>query len=235
MKFLSNKWTILSLIALVVILSSALYYYSSMQTGEQEQTVETSTISTGDIILTATGLGSLVPQDEVSLSFKNEETVNEVLVELGEQVQAGQVLARLDSGTLELEYQQAEANLAALSTPGEIAKANQGLMDAREAFANARDDLEYMIGPDMMIAEEKVASAQQDLKSAQAALQLEPSDANKQKVSEAEANLKTAQEGLTYAYYNYSNTYTLDTFTYPIRNDKGTTIRRDLIAPTDTR
>ena len=165
MKFLSNKWTILSLIALVVILSSALYYYSSMQTGEQEQTVETSTISTGDIILTATGLGSLVPQDEVSLSFKNEGTVNEVLVELGEQVQGGQVLARLDSGTLELEYQQAEANLAALSTPGEIAKANQAMLDAREAFAKLLprrrfagdvDELEGGMGGDKA---ERLASA----------------------------------------------------------------------------
>jgi RND family efflux transporter MFP subunit len=75
--------------------------------------------------------------------------------------------------------------------------------------------------------------AQQDLQSAKAASEKEPSDASRQKVSEAEAVLAKAQETLNYAYYNYSNSYTLETFTYPVRNDKGTTVRREFKPPTD--
>src|SRR6266487_4554076 len=90
-----------------------------------------------------------------------------------------------------------------------------------------------MIGPDVMIAEDQVASAQQDLHVAQAVQTKDPSAANQQKISEAQSNLKKAQDALTYAYDNSSNAYTLETFTYPIRNTKGTTVRRELIAPTD--
>ena len=90
-----------------------------------------------------------------------------------------------------------------------------------------------MIGPEMFIAQETLAKAQQDLESAKAAWEKDPSDANKGKVSEAEAALTGAQQTLTYMFYNYSDSYTRQTFTFPIRNDKGTTVRRDLIAPTD--
>jgi multidrug efflux pump subunit AcrA (membrane-fusion protein) len=232
-KRITNLWIILSLAVLVVALGGAAYYYVKTHTSTEEKTVETSTIGTGDIILSATGLGSLVAKDEVSLAFINKGTVSEVLVSLGDKVEAGQPLARLESGTLELKYKQAEAGLASLSSPAEIAKAKQAVQDAELSFATARDDLEYLIGPDMLIAEENVAFAQQDLQTAKAALEQDASDANKQKLSEAEAGLKKAQDNLSYAYYNYSSTYTQETFTYPIRNDKGVTIRRDLIAPTD--
>ncbi len=230
---LKNKWAILSLIALAILLGGAIYAYTTRQTAKKENTVETSTIGTGDIILSATGVGTLIPRQQVSFGFTNGGQVNEVLVSLGEQVKAGQVLARLESQTLELKYKQAEANLAALSSASEIAAAEQAVEDARQSLATARDDLQHLIGPEMLIGEEEVAQAQQDLQLAKAAAEKGPSDVNKQKVAEAEAALTKAQQTLNYAYYNYSNTYTLDTFTYPIRNDKGTTIRREFIPPTD--
>src|SRR5574341_1086836 len=228
-----NKWTISSMIAVAIVLSGAIYYFSTTQSGNKENVVETSTIGTGDIVLSATGFGTLVPREEVSFGFKNSGQVSEVLVNLGEKVETGQVLARLESKTLELKYKQAAANVAALTSPSEMAAAERAVQDAKEGFATARDDLQFLIGPDMLFAEEKVADAQDELEAAGAAAEKDPSDANKQKISEAESTLVKAQETLTYAYYAYSNSYTLDTFTYPIRNDKGTTIRRELIAPTD--
>lgn len=233
LKRITNKWTILSLIVLVIALSAMIYAYTKTQSSSEENTIETSTIGTGDIILSATGLGTLIPGQEASFGFKNAGEVSEVLVGLGEQVQAGQVLARLESGLLVLKYKQAEAGLAALTSPAEIAAAKQAVLDSKESLATARNHLQFMIGPEMMVAEEQVASAQDELDTAKAAAEREPSEANNQEVSEAEGTLAKAQETLTYAYYNYSNTYTLQTFTYPIRNDQGTTIRRELIAPTD--
>ncbi|HUE98588.1 MAG TPA: efflux RND transporter periplasmic adaptor subunit [Anaerolineales bacterium] len=232
-KRVTNRWMILSLIVLAVVLSGAIYTYSTMQTSSEENVIETSTIDTGDIILSATGLGTLIPSEEVSFGFKNGGEVSEVLVSLGEQVEAGQGLARLKSGTLALKYKQAEASLAALRSPAEIASAKRAVLDAKESLATARDDLQFMIGPEMMVAEEQVVNAQKALDAAKAAAEKDPSDANKKNVSETEVALADAEETLTYAYYNYSNSYTLQTFTYPIRNDQGTTIRRELIAPTD--
>ena len=225
-------WTILS-IALIIVLGSAIYYFTAVRSSTKENALKTSTISTGDIILSATGLGTLVPSQEVSFGFKHGGEVQEVLVSLGEPVEAGQVLARLKNETLTLKYKQAEANLAAMSSPAEIASAAQAMQEAKQSFAEARNNLQYLIGSDMLVAEEQVAAAQQDLQSAKSAFEEEASDTNQQKLSEAEANLMKAQETLSYAYHNFSNTYTLETFTYPIRNDHGTTIRRDLIAPSD--
>ena len=233
LKHITKRWLVLSLIALVISLSGGVYYYSTTQISSEEDVIETSTIETGNIILSATGLGTLIPSEDVSFGFKNGGEVSEVLVDLGEQVEAGQVLARLESSTLELTYKRAEANLAALSSPAELASAKQAVLEAQESLAAAKDDLQFMIGPEMMAGEDQVATAQDALEAAQAAAEKDSSDANRQKVVEAEAALAEAKATLAYAYYNYSNTYTLETFTYPIRNDKGVTKRRELIAPTD--
>ncbi len=232
LKRFSNRWILLAVAALAILAGGAIYAYSTRQTVRKEKTVETATIGTRDIILSATGIGSLANQ-EVSFGFKSVGQVKEVLVSLGDKVQAGQVLARLESGTLELQYNEAAASYAALTSPSGIAAAQQAVADAQQSFDTARDDLMHLIGPEMLVAEEQVAEAEENLRQAQAAAQQDPSDANKQKVAEAKVALDKARETLQYAYNNYSDSYTKQTFTYPIRNDKGTTIRRELIAPTD--
>jgi len=230
-----NRRLVPSLIILALVAGSAGYYYiNNLQSTENTDTsLATSTISTGDIILSATGPGTLVPSEEISFGFKNRGIVSDVLVSLGDKVQAGQALAHQESGTLSLEYKQAEASLAALSSPSAIATAEQAVQDAKETFATARDDLQYLIGPDMLYAEEKVTEAQDTLNAATADAENDQSDANNQKVEDAKSVLEKAQQSLNYVYYTFSSNYTLQTFTYPIRNDNGVTIRNDLIAPTD--
>jgi len=230
-----NRWLDPSLIVLVLVAGGAGYYYINnlKTTANNETSIPTSTIGTGDIILSATGPGTLIPNEEISFGFENSGKVSEVLVSLGDEVQAGQVLARQDSTTPELEYKQAEANLAALSSPYAIASAEQALQDAKLSFATARDDLGYLIGPDMLFAEENVANAQDKLDVATATAEKDLSDANNQLVEDAKLGLAKARESLNYVYYTYSSDYTLQTFTYPVRNDNGVTIRQDLTAPTD--
>jgi HlyD family secretion protein len=229
---LKKRWVIFSVLVVVLIFGAVFYYYRT-QPATKETVVQTSTIGTGNIILSATGLGTMIPGNEVSFGFKQSGQINEVLATLGEKVEAGQVLARLDSSALELQYKQAEGNVAELSSPAKIASAEQAVADAKMGLATAKDNLQYMIGPEVFVAEEKLADAQQGLQAAQAAYAKDTSDANKQKVSEAVSAVDAAQQTVDYAYKNYSNSYTLQTFTYPIRNDKGVTKRRELIAPTD--
>ncbi len=230
---MKNSWMIFSLIAVVIVFSAGFYAYNTRQSVSKENVPQTSTIGTGNIILSATGLATLVPGQEVSFGFKQSGQVSEVLATLGEKVEAGQVLARLDSTTLGLQYKQAEGNVAALSSPAEIASAEQAVQDAKASLATAKDDLQFLIGPEVFVAEQKLAEAQQGLEEAKAAVAKDTSDANKQKLSAAETAIAEAQKTVDYAYTNYSNSYTLQTFTYPIRNDKGVTKRRELIAPTD--
>ncbi|HEX2998132.1 MAG TPA: efflux RND transporter periplasmic adaptor subunit, partial [Anaerolineales bacterium] len=226
------QWMIVSLVALAALVGGIIYLYTKAQNSEQTTAIETSTIGTRDIILYASGLGSLANQ-EVSFGFKNNGKVSEVLVELGDEVEAGQVLARQENGTLKLKYEQAKANYEALSSASKIAAAKQAVAEAQQSFDTARDDLQYLIGPEMLVGEEAVAEAQGALDAANAAAKKNPSDANQQKIKAAEAALAKAQETLDYAYYNYSNAYSLKTFTYPVRNDKGVTIRREYKPPSE--
>jgi RND family efflux transporter MFP subunit len=229
-----NRWMIWVIVVALALGGTGYYYYTRSQSADNNETaLETSTVGTGDIILSATGLGTLIPSEEVSFGFTNSGEVSEVLVSLGDKVEVGQVLAQLENNILELKYKQAEANLAALASPADIAEAEQAMQEAKESFATARNDLQYLIGSDVLVAEEKVADAQDALDVATTDVKKDASDENKQKVTNAEAALAKTQEILASANFNYASNYTIDTFTYPIRNDKGTTIRMELIAPTD--
>jgi len=229
------QWLVPFLVVLALIVGGAGYYYiNSLQNANNiETTIPTSTIGTGDIILSATGPGTLIPSEEISFGFENSGKVSEVLVSLGDEVKTGQVLAKQENTTLLLEYKQAESNLAALSSPSAIASAEQALEDAKLSFATARDDLGYLIGPDMLFAEENVANAQDKLDRATAAAEKDPSDANNQLVEDAKTALAKTQEALNYVYYAYSSNYTLQTFSFIVRNDNGITLRKDLDAPTE--
>jgi RND family efflux transporter MFP subunit len=223
-------------ILLAVVLSGAGYYYfnKSKSAGSTAPVIQTSTIRTGDIVLTATGPGSLIPSQEVSFGFKNRGKVADVLVNLGDKVQAGQVLAQQEKTTLTLEYNQAEANLAALSSPSAVAVAEQTLQDAKQAFATAKDSLQYLIGPDLLAAEDNASQAQADMLQAKAAVEKDASDKNKQALAVAETILSKAQENLAQAQRDYEGKYLLQTFYYPVRNDNGVTVSRDVAAPTAT-
>jgi len=225
-------WSVLALVLMAG--GIGYYYYNKLQASRNSAvTVATTTVGTGDIVLIATGPGTLIPNQNVSFGFKNSGRVSKVLAKLGDKVNAGQVLARLENGTISLQYKQADANLAALSSPSGIAVAEQAVQDAQLNLATAKDTLQLLIGPDVLNTEDNVVSAQQAVQLAQAAAVKDPSNENKQKVTAAETNLAQAEKVLDSVMFNYASSYTLQTFTYPVRNDKGGTTSKQLFAPTD--
>jgi HlyD family secretion protein len=70
-------------------------------------------VDKGDITLTVSATGSIVARQQSSLSFVQPGRVVEVLVEEGQKVQAGQLLARLDDTTQQSNLDQANAGLQA--------------------------------------------------------------------------------------------------------------------------
>ena len=70
---MKKKWMIFSLIAVVIVFSGVFYIYKTKQSVSKEPITQTSTIGTGNIILSATGLGTLMPNQEVSFGFKEED------------------------------------------------------------------------------------------------------------------------------------------------------------------
>ncbi len=56
----------------------------------------TTKVRTGDISVTADGVGNILPADSVPVGFQTSGTVAELSVKVGDRVEAGQVLAKLD-------------------------------------------------------------------------------------------------------------------------------------------
>jgi HlyD family secretion protein len=123
--------------------------------------------------LTANGTGSLIPAAEASLAFTLGGVVEEVLVEEGEIVEAGQSLVRLEPDDFELQVAQAEAALAAAKAqlaqlvvaprPEQVAvqEANLGVAEAQLSGAAANHD-RTVAGADagqIATAEAQLASA----------------------------------------------------------------------------
>ena len=114
--------------------------------------METATVTRGDIVITTDGSGELVPATELELAFRTSGVLGEVLVEMGDQVQENDVLARLETDELEravanadVAVQLAQLDLADVRegpTDAELADASAALRDAQVELKLAQDDYE---------------------------------------------------------------------------------------------
>ena len=150
---------------------------------------ETVVVDRGAIASSVSATGSIEPEAEVSLAFRTPGVVDDVMAVAGQQVNADQLLAELETTDLTLALAQSnagleitEAQLAKLLEPPRI----EDLLAAQAAIE---------------VAQTGVASAEAALRSAQAAyreLLSGPSEAeqkvNLAQVFQAEANVKTAQQ-----------------------------------------
>jgi HlyD family secretion protein len=99
-----------------VLLAAAgvgLYTYYAQQNAAQPPapSIRTATIDRGTLTLIVSATGKIAPAKTVNVSFDAPGMIQEVLVQEGQTVQAGQVLARQDSAAQQLALQQAQANL----------------------------------------------------------------------------------------------------------------------------
>jgi HlyD family secretion protein len=117
---------------------------------------------------------------QVQLSFNNSERIAVVLVQEGDRVRQGQLLARLDTARLEPQLAQAEAQAAAQlqvvkrlrsgSRPEEIAQARANLQAAQADLSNARQQYERWKSAAEISAGRAVR--QQDVDNARTAVQV---------------------------------------------------------------
>ncbi len=116
-----------------------------------EEEVYTATIKRGDITLSATGSGTLVAEDSKNLKFTSDGTVEFVNVQVGDVVEAGDVLAKLDDTSSlesdvtvkELELLKAQQELENLKTSAQSAlgEAQLAVAEAQEAYEEAQSGL----------------------------------------------------------------------------------------------
>jgi HlyD family secretion protein len=109
-----KKWIVVIAIALLALLGFGGWQRFVGSGGAAEASAEeTALVRRGTLEVTVGGTGSLAPASEVALAFLAGGQVAEVLVEEGQEVEAGQALVRLDVDELELEVARVEARLAA--------------------------------------------------------------------------------------------------------------------------
>jgi RND family efflux transporter MFP subunit len=219
-KIVSGKirWLMVGIVTLAIVGGAAFYYTTSTRasTVTEEAPVQTATAFRGDIVLYANGTGTLAPANEASFGFGTSGQIIELNVKIGDSVEAGQVIGKIDHAEALAEYQQAKRTLDDLTTPGSIAEAEQAVAEADVAIYNAKQELEYLISSDVYYWEQQIADREEALKAAQAEGGTNPTAEQKNKIDDATAGLSRAQTNLEAAQLKYINEYVPATFTYSI-------------------
>lgn len=195
-------------------------------------TLQTTTVKRGDLVLYASGTGSLVAKQTASLGFQNSGKVASVNVSEGDPVKAGQVLATLDTSSLQVAYNQAKRALAELTSGVAIATAQETVSSAQTEVTDTLNTLIYLISPTVYNYEVKLASAETALAEAQAAAASSPGDEATQKVTAAEKQVAALQKSVKSAWYWWNETYVPQKFTTVERTRSGTT--KTVNKPTDS-
>ncbi len=184
-------------IALIAVSSLISCQSSEEKTFEQRQIVE---VKRGDLIVSVEADGNLSMPNQAKLAFDTTGTIEQIKVKKGDEVTKGQLLAKLDTTSLELALKVAQTDLeiaeytlmqtAGLTPPG---------------WAKVRPDYTIVYGTD-------IPGAQSILKEIEDLLTELGKLLASGKVSQAQECLELAQEKLTSAQYKLKGKW----FTYPL-------------------
>lgn len=174
---LKNRWKVslgIAVIAAIALGVSGFYYsQNSAANAEVEAPVQTATVRQGDIIVSASGGGTVIPATEVELSFSSSGVLAAMPVRVGQEVAQGDILAQLGNlaqlessvASAELDLLKAQQTLDSLYADSDVATAQ-----AQLALANAQIALENAIGSNLGQQPEYRQDAGADIASLEAQL-----------------------------------------------------------------
>jgi HlyD family secretion protein len=193
------------IVGLLVIALLAGGAYAAFGRGEASAvapaTVEAAPVAASNLVVAE---GKVVPARSAALSLASSGTVAAVLVEAGDTVAAGQVLARLDDRRQRAELASAEARLAeakasyenekAGATPEEIAAVEA---QVRQAEAQASQTVASVSAADLKAAEAALAQAQAHLAEVEGGPKDVDRAAREAALAQAQAQLQTQRDQLS--------------------------------------
>lgn len=147
-----KRWWLLVLV-LALVLGGGAYggirLLAARNGNSNAPALETAQVYRGNIVLSVTGKGNLVPAAQVALGFRTSGVLASLEVQVGDRVAKGQVLARLDTRALELQLaqarlqlQQAEAALNQLLAGADATEILTARKNLEQAEANLEDTRE---------------------------------------------------------------------------------------------
>jgi len=177
-------------VLLLALLGVAIVATGALAGGaDEEAQLQTASVRTGDLVLLASGTGTLLAEDEVLLGFGADGTVSALHAQVGDQVKAGAILAE------QAERKELEAELTADQLV---------LLEAHAALADLRS------GADLARAEAllAVAEAQDALQDAERTWRTQQGGnrASETSILSAKAAVVVARESMERAEQRYKNT-----------------------------
>jgi HlyD family secretion protein len=174
---------------IILLLAGATYYFFILKISAETQTFEYVTKKTtrGDLSVVVSATGNLNPTNSVDIGIEVSGTIKEIYVDFNDEVEVGQILAKLDTTKLQSEVDSLRASLT-------IAKANQkesevGLRSKKSIYDRTSKMYKSSNGKYPSINE--LDDTKFTYETAISSL-----DATKAKVEQAIYNLKTAQQNL---------------------------------------
>ncbi len=157
----------------IAAVAGGLVWRSRQQSASTTQDLQSAVVERGDMLVAVSATGHVRPAQRATLSFGTSGQVVDVAVDVGNRVDEGDVLARLDEERLSLEVERAQASLAAAEAQlaklragapsGDVegARANLRAAEARVSAAAAeRDQVKAgAAGAQIAAAEAELASA----------------------------------------------------------------------------
>lgn len=226
-----SVWVIVAC-AIIIAGAGVAYYkfaYLPAQTTETA-TLQTATARTGDLVIYASGSGTLIAADEVDLAFSTSGQVKALYFEVGDKVGKGDLLAEVDDADSQIKYKQAKRSLLELTSVAAVAAAQQAIATAQTELVTAINQLSYLISPEVYYWETEVANSVLEVKSLTAALETNPNNEElQQKLKDKKAYLDFAEDKLKGNKYWYKHEYLELTFTAWDRS----TGKKYIAAPSD--
>ena len=143
-----SKWFIGLLSAGILVSASTYWAINRQATPKLDIASLTVPVVSSDVTLRISASGKVVPIQSVNLSPKNSGVLAQLLVEQGDKVEQGQIIARMDDSNLQAQLSKARANLAQVraqlaearagTRPEEIAQSRARLNQARAQLNQAR-------------------------------------------------------------------------------------------------
>ncbi len=207
-----SKRTIWVLTAAIVLIGGGGFAYYRLaylpSQASEEPALQTAVVRQGDLVIYASGSGTLIAANEADLGFETSGQVTGIFVEVGQEVKAGDLLAQVDDHDAQIAYAQAKRDLAELTSPAALAAAQQAIAAAEIDLANATSTLGYLISPIVLRRETELKEAEQALADARAIAEASPSDKGAQEtLAAAQAGWERAKANLSSAQVYYENTY----------------------------
>ncbi|MEN8196170.1 MAG: efflux RND transporter periplasmic adaptor subunit, partial [Pseudomonadota bacterium] len=129
------RWSIFVLSGLV--LAALVVWYLSAGKDDGGTAYVTAPVELRDLVVTVTATGTLEPTNEVEVSSELSGTIRKVFVDHNDPVDAGQILAELDTDKLEAQVTRARATLTAAKA--RVKEAEAVLAEARRNFQRYRE------------------------------------------------------------------------------------------------